>query len=101
MEHEPRKPQFSRREIERPVSIKLSIPAVLLDISRSGARLSIDSSAIIPDEFILELSAELHRWCQGRSWRSEKQVGVQYVSLPKATPDSKGIEPLLAGKAEI
>ena len=33
-------------------------------------------------------------------WRSEKQVGVQYVSLPKATPDSKGIEPLLAGKAE-
>jgi hypothetical protein len=74
--------KHARRKAERTVSIRVPIPAVLKDISRLGARLSVDSAATLPDVFIVELSATLRRWCRV-VWRKDREVGVEYVDAPK------------------
>ena len=71
-----------RRDIERSVSIKVSISAVLRDVSALGARLSVDEPARLPDTFVLELSEKLSRWCRV-AWRTDKEVGVEFVNDPK------------------
>jgi PilZ domain len=78
-----------RREIQRQVSISVSMPAVLHDISILGARLSIDDPARLPDSFKLELSPKLHRWCRV-AWRSEKEIGVEFVNAPTTESHTSG-----------
>jgi hypothetical protein len=52
----------------------------LLDISRSGARLSNHDSSKLPDEFELELSATVSRW------RNGVQLGAKFIEAPTKRP---------------
>jgi hypothetical protein len=65
----------------------VKFPIKLLDISQSGARISVDQSIKLPGEFVLLISADLARWCRIK-WRRGEQVGVEFYgpggALPKA-----------------
>jgi len=53
---------------------------LMIDVSRTGARLRVDASDAVPDEFILLLShdGKLHRQC-AVAWRSLTAVGVRFL----------------------
>jgi hypothetical protein len=53
---------------------------LMIDISRTGARLRVDASDAVPDEFILLLShdGKLRRQC-AMAWRSLTAVGVHFL----------------------
>src|SRR5262245_37432012 len=55
----------------------------LADISDRGARLTVSSPEELPDLFALlfTVTAETGRWCR-ISWRSDTQVGVQFLQKP-------------------
>ena len=53
---------------------------VLTDVSKSGARITIEEPEILPDQFILVLAPSAHRDCK-IIWRSDSQVGVEFVEL--------------------
>jgi hypothetical protein len=71
--------KYLRRDINHTALIKF--PCTVLDVSRSGARLSIDDPNALPNEFILELKTDLIRWCRV-VWRRNKEVGVEYILRP-------------------
>jgi hypothetical protein len=54
---------------------------LMIDISGTGARLRVETSDALPDEFILLLShdGQLRRQCTV-AWRAEGSVGVQFLS---------------------
>jgi hypothetical protein len=54
---------------------------MMVDISGTGARLKINASQALPDEFILLLSHDgrLHRRCTV-AWRSAMTVGVRFLT---------------------
>ena len=56
-------------------------PCVMVDMSATDARLKIDASETLPDEFILLLSHDgyLHRQC-AVAWRSATTVGVRFLT---------------------
>jgi hypothetical protein len=56
----------------------------ILDISDSGARLSIDEEVELPDRFILLLnkSGDARRVCH-LVWREGKNLGVRFVRSPE------------------
>ena len=66
--------------------------AIIWDISKVGAKLTINIQDEIPDEFTLVLSA---RAAEGRTcrvvWRSKQQIGIQFL---------KGSKPVMAAEAE-
>jgi len=64
------------------VYIKTAIRCVLSDISRTGARLSVDTPSALPEEFTLEIRTDLVRRCRV-IWRGEKHIGVEYIETPK------------------
>lgn len=52
---------------------------VLSDISETGARIMVDDSALVPDKFVLILSANgaARRSC-AVVWRRQQQIGVKF-----------------------
>jgi PilZ domain len=59
---------------------------VLFDVSDSGARIELQDSAILPEHFLLLLSANgaARRYCHV-VWRQPNQVGVKFeASLPES-----------------
>jgi hypothetical protein len=46
------------------------------------ARLQVNDVKALPDTFILELSAELSRWCRVVR-RFQKQVAIEFINQPK------------------
>ena len=81
--------QYGRHEITLEVRIETgSGPATncwLADISQTGARLAVASSANLPDEFTLALSAEMRRRCRV-VWRTGQALGVQFVTETAPAP---------------
>jgi hypothetical protein len=75
------KRQFPRTNVYCDVCIKIPVTGSLCDISRSGARLTVDDPSALPDEFMLALNTELHRWCRV-VWRNDHEVGVIYMAAP-------------------
>jgi PilZ domain len=74
-----------RRNVHHPglmVGIDKSIigPCTVCNVSATGARLKLEMSEGVPDEFELLLSrnAPLHRRCKV-VWRSESNIGVRFV----------------------
>jgi hypothetical protein len=54
---------------------------LMIDISQTGARLTVESSDALPDQFILVLShnGQLRRRCSV-AWRSGSTIGVHFLS---------------------
>ena len=54
---------------------------VVIDISGTGARLAVNATDALPDNFMLLLShdGELRRYC-AVAWRAEDSVGVQFLT---------------------
>jgi PilZ domain len=78
-----------RNNIGRPVYIiKAPIRCEMSDISRSGARLSVDDADALPDQFMLYISEKLSRWCR-IVWRDQNQVGIEYIASPQELSSSK------------
>jgi hypothetical protein len=73
---------------------KLLAPCLMADVSGTGARLVVQSSEQIPDQFSLVLSrdGQLRRECHV-AWRREKVIGVRFVGdlCPQADAVSKRV----------
>ena len=82
--------KYPRKHVDHLAHIKL--PTRLLDISRSGARISVDSSTKLPDEFVLQISASLARWCRVK-WRDDEQLGVEFIDPHEALPPTGLVPP--------
>jgi hypothetical protein len=84
MESENRK--FTRRDIDLVVHIDTLdgtiIDAEMLDLSQGGVRLKVGNSDNLPEQFLLQLSATIHRWSR-IAWRSNDEIGVEFVSVPQ------------------
>jgi hypothetical protein len=77
-----------RDTVQRPGWIALGkgtklLECIVWDESESGARLDIQGAGHAPDEFYLYLSLDFmsRRRCRV-AWRSERQLGVEYVPEP-------------------
>jgi hypothetical protein len=84
--------KFTRRAIDLVVQIDTddgsTVRGELLDLSQGGVRLKVSNPDGLPDQFMLKLSNKLDR----RSrivWRSTDEIGVEFMSAPQATADSK------------
>ncbi len=82
----------ARVTVHRPGWIALGKGTQLLectvwDESENGARLIIAGAGHAPDEFYLYLSLDFmsRRRCRV-AWRSERQIGVEFVSEPPCPP---------------
>jgi hypothetical protein len=76
-----------RREITRPVHMGTglgpSLECELKDISTTGARLRFNDPKCAPQEFLIELSRGVLRWCQV-IWRSETEIGIRFIKTPRS-----------------
>lgn len=78
-----------RRSIAKlPVLAGGSVQCLLLDVSRTGARLS--SKRRLPPVFHLMFRPDLKRWCE-IIWREGDQVGVKFIRDPRANTGSKSV----------
>jgi hypothetical protein len=80
-----------RRAVTYPAFIELgdglpARPCVLRDASQGGAHLAVADPKDLPDEFILALSSDgaARRRCRV-AWRTESEVGVEFVKELKAS----------------
>lgn len=55
------------------------VECVVLDVSRSGARLRMNSTISLPEEFELMLSYQGERQRVQMRWRRQKEVGVEFI----------------------
>lgn len=71
--------------IERPADGS-EIPCTIHDVSQTGARLSLDDTADVPDAFVLRLSfgRQALRHC-AVMWRSEASLGVRFITMDETT----------------
>jgi PilZ domain len=83
--------KFTRRDIDLVVNIETddgsTICGTLLDLSQGGVRLKVRNPDILPEQFMLKLSAKLHRRSR-IAWRSAEEIGVEFLSAPQAPADS-------------
>lgn len=82
---EPDKRRASRREISYPVAIETVEdgaihPCMILDISETGAKLTLRESAKLPDLFMLRLAGRrtAARHCR-LVWREGDTIGVRFI----------------------
>lgn len=56
------------------------VPCRMNDISATGARVSVQASAEVPDIFVLQLSqtGRTYRPCRV-AWRTEDEIGVEFL----------------------
>ena len=103
-------PAEKRKTLRRPVRYPARIepddgsgliPCELCDASREGAQLHSDNPNGVPDEFTLVLGYDgtARRRCKV-IWRSDSDIGVEFVKLPRAVaqPHSRTARPV--GNAE-
>ena len=95
----PEKRRNVRRTITYPAFIDLgdNSPArecTLCDASQEGAQLAVADPNSLPDEFILALSSDgaARRRCHV-VWRTENQVGVEFLKEVKKAPARASMRP--------
>jgi hypothetical protein len=83
------KRKHPRRRVRQPGAIlnsdgSVASPCLMLDVSATGARLRLDRTSELPNEFILLLTKDgrVRRRCQ-IVWRSADIVGIRFVFAPK------------------
>jgi hypothetical protein len=74
-----------RRPIRKRVEIATGLgpnqQSYMRDVSAGGARLAAAHGWSVPDIFLCVLGPDLARWCEV-VWRSDREVGVQFVQIP-------------------
>ena len=84
------------RNVHALIGETTQIPCKLSDVSKSGARLTLDAASSLPDEFELLLKDDIRKWCRVMR-RSEKHVGIAFIAAPKpADTPTKSASPPLA-----
>lgn len=53
------------------------------NVSETGARIVAEYPHVAPQEFLLMLNMDLHRWCRV-VWRSEREIGVMFITTPQS-----------------
>lgn len=96
-----------RREIRRPIKYtawiaqkeKPLLGCVLADVSDKGARLEVETTENIPDNFMLFLSrrGSPRRQCRV-AWRSETQLGVEYEAIVPPVKNKPAFKAMIAAK---
>lgn len=66
--------------------LNASVECIVLDVSRSGARLRITDSLMLPDEFDLLLSYQGERQRVRLRWRRHKDIGVEFIKSSASAP---------------
>ena len=64
------------------------LACTLKDVSELGARVAVADPASAPQEFLMLLSDKLARWCRV-SWRSDREIGIEFVSEPESVRNTK------------
>lgn len=64
------------------------LSCTLKDVSELGARITVDEPAVAPQEFLILLSDKLARWCRV-SWRSDREIGIEFVGEPNSVKQAK------------
>jgi hypothetical protein len=82
--------QAPRRKLKIPVAIFLETgehvaQAHTLDVSKGGAKLKLDRSIELPDQFLISLSerGDVLRLCRV-VWRGEHDIGVIFMERPSS-----------------
>ena len=83
----------NRQTVEYPAQIDLGgsrLPCQLRDVSSSGARILVQATKNIPDDFVLLLAGagSARRFCHV-AWRTERELGVKFWTSkpqPLGTP---------------
>lgn len=65
----------------------VSVPCTIRDVSATGARLALNSSAWVADEFTLVFSSGLRKGCRV-AWRKERLIGSAFAD-GYASPDEQ------------
>jgi hypothetical protein len=82
----------TRRSIDLIVHIEMAdgsgFRGALLDLSQGGARLKVRNPQNLPEQFMLKLAGKLQRWSR-IAWRSAQEVGVEFLSAPRALADGE------------
>jgi hypothetical protein len=62
------------------------VQAVTLDVSKDGAKLKLDRSIVLPDQFFISLSerGDVQRLCRV-VWRGADELGVRFIEPQQAT----------------
>lgn len=87
-----------RRKLRIPVTVTLEtgeriMQAVTLDVSKGGAKLKLDRSIDLPDQFFITLSerGDVQRFCRV-VWRGESELGVRFIEpLQASTRSAKAV----------
>ncbi len=88
----PVSPKIEKRAIpRRPIATSVHMatglgPALsckLKDVSELRAAIAVGDPASAPQEFLVLLSHKLSRWCRV-SWRSDREIGIEFVGEPKS-----------------
>jgi hypothetical protein len=64
------------------------------DVSETGARIAASFPKAAPQEFLLLLKVDLLRWCRV-IWRSDHEIGVEFVEPPHSLADAGRTPPPL------
>lgn len=82
--------QAPRRKLKIPVIIFLEsgervTQAHTLDVSKGGAKLKLDRSIDLPEQFLISLSerGDVQRLCR-LVWRAANEAGVRFIERPPA-----------------
>jgi hypothetical protein len=87
--------QAPRRKLKIPVIVFLEngeriTQAHTLDVSQGGAKLKLDRSVDLPEQFLITLSerGEVQRLCR-LVWRTAGEIGVRFIEPARPGPASK------------
>jgi hypothetical protein len=72
---------YPRRPANTSARIMIPLSCTLVDVSNGGAKLQVQGSRSLPNEFLLELRVGVSRWCRVLR-RDGDQVAVQFINPP-------------------
>jgi hypothetical protein len=72
---------YPRRPANTSARIMIPLSCTLVDVSNGGAKLQVQESRSLPNEFLLELRVGVSRWCRVLR-RDGDQVAVQFINPP-------------------
>ncbi|HLH95655.1 MAG TPA: PilZ domain-containing protein [Xanthobacteraceae bacterium] len=87
-----------RHDIDLVVELEFAdestIRCYLADVSQGGARLKVREPDSLPDQFMLQMSGRVRRYCRV-VWRSSDQVGIEFLAAPQPLSSRASRNPVL------